>query len=92
MTRAHEQEWYKTMLILAKEKGSIYDWRDIVAQRDIDELVSTKQIPLFSGDYWPEVRVSLSLSPSCPFYVFACVGVCVCVSLCTWDRQGREWG
>jgi hypothetical protein len=50
------QEWYRNLLTIAKDRGQVTEWLDIVQQREADNFSSTVQFPLFAGDYWPEVR------------------------------------
>ena len=56
------QDWYKQMLDLAQDEGSIENYRDV--QRACEDanpngFTSATQLPYFEGDYWPKVLEDL---------------------------------
>lgn len=39
---------------VTQTRDIVKEWRDIMAQRDADELTSARQLPYFEGDFWAD--------------------------------------
>lgn len=48
------RDWYRNMLSLAKSEGTVVEYRDIMQQRDADDLTTARHLPFFEGDYWSD--------------------------------------
>ena len=35
-------------------RGTVKEWRDIMAQRDVDDVTSARYLPYFEGDFWAD--------------------------------------
>ncbi|KAL3086948.1 hypothetical protein niasHT_021812 [Heterodera trifolii] len=49
------EDWYKTMLNNGREKGIVYEYKDIFHTERDAGLDTPMKLPYFEGDYWPRI-------------------------------------
>ena len=49
------QDWYKRMLDKGRTEDIVFEYKDILKQARDDDLQSPAHLPVFEGDFWPNM-------------------------------------